>query len=57
MVDVLDGYLTMWEAAQNLEALRGLGVVEPTSADQSSKQKSGFDVSNNELQAALFRPE
>jgi hypothetical protein len=45
MVDVLDGHLSMWEAADHLEALRALGAVEPTSADPSSKQKSGFDVS------------
>ncbi len=45
MVDVLDGYLTMWEAADHLEALRALGIVEPTAADPSIKQKSNFDVS------------
>lgn len=45
MVNVLDGYLTMWEAAHHLEALCDLGVVEPTSADPSSKQKSRFNVS------------
>jgi hypothetical protein len=45
MVDVLDGYLSMWEAADHLEALQGLGVVEPTSADPPSKQKSSYDVS------------
>lgn len=44
MVDVLDGYLSTWEAADHLEALRALGIVEPTSADQSGKQADDFDV-------------
>lgn len=44
MVDVLDGYLSMWETADHLEALRTLGIVEPTSADQPGKQASDFDV-------------
>ncbi len=45
MVDVLDGYLTMWEAADHLEALQALGIVGSTSTDPSSKRKSDFDVS------------
>jgi hypothetical protein len=44
MVDVLDGDLSMWEAADHLEALRALGIVEPTSADQPGKETSDFDV-------------
>jgi hypothetical protein len=44
LVDVLDGYLTMWEAKNHLEVLRGLGVVEPTSASQSGKQEGDFRV-------------
>lgn len=31
MVDALDGYLSMWEAADHLEALQKLDVVEPAS--------------------------
>lgn len=44
LVDVLDGYLTMWEAAHHLEVLQGRGVVEPTSGDKSSRQATGFDL-------------
>lgn len=44
MVDVLDGYLSMWEAADHLEALRALGVVEPIPTDPSSNQNSDFEV-------------
>lgn len=44
MVDVLDGDLSMWEAADHLEALRALGIVEPTSADQPGREASEFDV-------------
>jgi hypothetical protein len=44
MVDVLDGYLSMWEAAYQLAALRALGIVEPTSTDQPGRQTSDFDV-------------
>jgi hypothetical protein len=44
LVDVLDGYLSMWEAADHLEALHALGMVERTSADQPGKQESDFDV-------------
>lgn len=44
LVDVLDGYLTMWEAKDHLEVLKGLEVVEPTSASQSDKQASDFRV-------------
>lgn len=44
MVDVLNGDLSMWEAADHLETLRALGIVEPTSADQPDKEASDFDV-------------
>jgi len=33
LVDVLDGDITMWEAAHHLRALDGLAVVEPCLAD------------------------
>jgi len=39
LVDVLDGYLTMWEAAHHLETLETLGVVEPVSTGQPGKRK------------------
>jgi hypothetical protein len=35
MVDVLDGYLSMWEAADHLEALQELDIVEPASSESS----------------------
>ena len=41
MVDVLDGYLSMWEAVDHLEALQELDIVEPASGDRSS---GDFDV-------------
>ncbi len=44
MVDVLDGYLSMWEAADHLESLWTLAVVEPTSTEPPGKQNGGFDV-------------
>jgi hypothetical protein len=44
LVDVLDGYLTMWEAKDHLEVLYGLGVVVPASAKQSGKEGSDFRV-------------
>lgn len=44
LVDVLDGFLTTWEANHHLQVLETLGVVEPTSADQPGKQASAFDV-------------
>jgi hypothetical protein len=34
----------MWQAADHLEAMRALGIVEPTPADQPGKQASDFDV-------------
>lgn len=44
MVDVLDGYLSMWETADRLEDLLALGIVEPTSTDQPGKHASDFYV-------------
>ncbi len=44
IVDVLDGYLSMWEAADHLEALQALGTAEAVSADQPGKQASDFEV-------------
>jgi Helix-turn-helix domain len=46
LVDVLDGYLTMWDATYHLHALEGLDVVEPISPDASREPKrdDGFDV-------------
>jgi Helix-turn-helix domain len=44
LVDVLDGYLTMWEARYHLETLRKDGVVEPVSADELSESVSDFDL-------------
>jgi hypothetical protein len=44
MVDVLDGHLSMWEAADHLEVMRALGTVEPTSADQPGKEASDFEA-------------
>lgn len=38
LVDVLDGHVTMGEAADCLEFLQGLGMVEPAPIDPSSKQ-------------------
>ena len=45
LVDVLDGYVSMWEAASYLEALQEIGVTEPTSLGPSSKRTSEFEVS------------
>lgn len=36
MVDVFDGYLSMWEAADHLGALQELDIVEPVSGIKSS---------------------
>lgn len=36
LVDVLDGYLSMWEAAYHLRILDALDVVEPSSVDTDS---------------------
>jgi hypothetical protein len=44
LVDVLDGYLTMWEAKYHLEGLETASMVKPTSADGSSEPVSDFDL-------------
>ncbi len=44
-VDVLDGLLSMWEAAHHLHALETLEVVEPVSANSAGRrEESGFEV-------------
>jgi hypothetical protein len=43
LVDVLDGFLSMWEAAHHLRVLDALGVAEPSSVDAESGT-SGDDV-------------
>ena len=35
VVDVLDGYMSMWSAAAHLEALERLGVVEPMPGERA----------------------
>lgn len=46
LVDVLDGSLTMWEAAHHLRVLDELGVVEPSPLDTCSgvSREDLFDV-------------
>ncbi len=46
LVDVLDGEVTMWEAAHHLSALEALGVVERVEAGEREKRPGGdaFDV-------------
>lgn len=47
LVDVLDGHLTMWEAAHHLRVLDALDVAEPSSieADTGASSRNGvFDV-------------
>lgn len=36
LVDVLDGFLSMWEAAHHLRVLEALDVTEPSSVDTDS---------------------
>lgn len=43
LVDVLDGDVSMWEAARHLSALEALDLVEPAE-DGTGKEKSDFDV-------------
>ena len=45
-VDVLDGYLSMWEVAHHLRALEALDVVEPipARAGRSTSRREVFDV-------------
>jgi hypothetical protein len=44
LVNVLDGYLTMWEAKDHLEALQKDGVVEPASPDELNGPIGEFDL-------------
>jgi hypothetical protein len=44
VVNVLDGYLTMWEAKYHFEILQKTGVVEPISDDESGGPVSDFDL-------------
>lgn len=46
LVDVIDGHITMWEAAHHLRVLNELDVVEPSPVDAESRaSRSGvFDV-------------
>lgn len=45
-VDVLDGHLSMWEAAHHLRVLETLDVVEPVPphTGQTTSQREVFDV-------------
>ena|ERR671918_300439 len=45
MVNVLDGYLTMWEAKYHFDVLQKAGIVEPVPSDESSEAVSDFDLS------------
>jgi hypothetical protein len=42
LVDVLDGYLSMWEAAHHLRILEALDVTEPSPGD-TGRGASGED--------------
>lgn len=46
LVDVLDGFLSMWEAAHHLRVLDALDVVEPSSVetDSGAPGKDLFDL-------------
>jgi hypothetical protein len=45
LVDVLDGHITMWDAAHHLRALDRLDVVEPCSADRHLLgRRDAFDL-------------
>jgi len=45
VVDVLDGYMSMWNAAAHLKALEQLGVIEPLSGDRAAHvREDRFDV-------------
>jgi hypothetical protein len=42
MVDVLDGYLTMWEAKYHLQVLRACGVIEFASTERAGEADDEF---------------
>jgi hypothetical protein len=45
LVDVLDGDITMWEAAHHLGLLEALGVVKPCPADKDPfARRDAFDL-------------
>lgn len=46
LVDVLDGYLSMWEAVYHLRVLEALDVVEPSSVvtDSGASGEDRFDL-------------
>ncbi len=46
LVDVLDGFLSMWEAAHHLHVLHALEVAEPSplDADSATSRNDLFDV-------------
>lgn len=45
LVDVLDGDITMWEAAHHLGSLEALGVVKPCPADKDPlARRDEFDL-------------
>lgn len=44
LVDVIDGHLTMWEAAHHLRVLNSLAVAEPVDADGGASRSGVFDV-------------
>jgi hypothetical protein len=46
LVDVLDGEVSVWEAAHHLSALEALGVVEPVEEGEREKRpgENAFDV-------------
>jgi hypothetical protein len=46
LVDVIDGHITMWEAAHHLQVLNALDVVgpSPVDADSGASRNSVFDV-------------
>lgn len=48
-VDVLDGYLSMWEVARHLRILETLGIVEPV------RPRAGQATTRNEVFGARYR--
>jgi hypothetical protein len=45
LVDVLDGHITMWEAAHHLRSLDALSVVKPCPADKDPlARRDAFDL-------------
>lgn len=45
LVDVLDGHITMWEAAHHLRSLDALSIVKPCPADKDPlSRRDAFDL-------------